>query len=91
MALSKKKTADDQCTGSECSAGGLDAANSGRRLGNVSTIAFGVGAVGLVVGTVLWFTAPRPAERVALSVQGWRADVEPMPSGGVALWAGRAW
>jgi hypothetical protein len=57
MTMTKKTDLQGQCPGGVCSQsqqGDLDAA---RRMGTLSTIAFGVGAAGLVLGTVLFFTA----------------------------------
>ena len=46
------------CTGAECDPQGYDAKERAREAGNVSTVAFVVGGVGVVAGAVLWFTAP---------------------------------
>jgi hypothetical protein len=57
LTLTKKSSLQEQCPGDVCAQsqqGELDAA---RRMGTLSTIAFGVGGVGLVLGTVLFFTA----------------------------------
>jgi hypothetical protein len=45
------------CTGNVCDKQGLALSNSARSAGNVSTVAFIVGAAGLAGGSVLWFTA----------------------------------
>jgi hypothetical protein len=37
----------------------MELLNDARAAGNVSTVAFIVGAAGVAAGTVLWFTAPR--------------------------------
>lgn len=58
MSMGKKKEVDRECEETVCSPEGKAAADSGRTLGNVSTVAFGVGAVGLVSGAVLWLAAP---------------------------------
>ena len=44
------------CEGNTCPASQRDAVDSAKRNGNISTIAFGVGGAGLVLGTVLYFT-----------------------------------
>jgi len=57
LALSDKRTLDSQCVNNSCptsSKGTLDSAN---RYATISTVLVGVGAAGLVVGTVLYFTA----------------------------------
>lgn len=59
MTLSKKKVADDHCVGALCDQQGLDATEDGKRLGNISTVGFGIGIAGLAAGLVLWVTAPK--------------------------------
>jgi hypothetical protein len=57
LTLTKKSSLQEQCPGDVCAQsqqGELDAA---KRMGTLSTIAFGVGGVGLVLGTVLFVTA----------------------------------
>ena len=59
IALSKNKQADAICNGSTCpTQEGADLGNDAKTAANVSTVAFGVGAAGLVVGTILFLTAP---------------------------------
>lgn len=58
MAMSKKETVDDNCSGSVCNSDGKSAADSGMRLGTVSTVGFGVGAASLVTAVVVWLSAP---------------------------------
>ncbi len=50
LVLSKSSTVDDECVDKRCSQAGLDAADSGRTLSTVSTIAAVAGAVSLGVG-----------------------------------------
>lgn len=57
LTLTQKSTLDEQCPGSVCSPTQQEDLDSARRMGTLSTIAFGVGGVGLVLGTVLFFTA----------------------------------
>jgi hypothetical protein len=90
MAMGKKHTADDNCTGSDCNSVGADAGNSGRTLAAVSTVGFGIGVLGLAAGTVLWFMGATDSERAA-RVDHWQAGVEPLVTGGMVLLAGRAW
>jgi hypothetical protein len=47
---------DLQCDGNSCPSSQRDAVDSAKRNGNISTIAFGVGGAGLVLGTVLYFS-----------------------------------
>jgi hypothetical protein len=92
MAMSKKNTADQNCTGSQCNSTGADAGKSGKTMATVSTLAFGVGIAGLAVGTILWFTAkPATTEAPVTGVRAWQASIEPLPAGGVMLSTGRAW
>lgn len=60
-AMSLRDDADRSCGGPAplpCPREGVDAADRARTFGDVSTVAFVVGAAGLVGGAVLWFTAP---------------------------------
>jgi hypothetical protein len=50
MALSKKSSVDEQCVDNRCPPSTHDDIDSGRTLGNVSTIAFVVAGVGAGVG-----------------------------------------
>jgi hypothetical protein len=47
---------------------GEDLINQARRAGNLSTVAFVVGAAGLVAGATLWFTAPRGAPQLGVAM-----------------------
>jgi hypothetical protein len=60
VTLSKKSTADANCNSSRqrCNPAGVDANESGRTFATLSTLGFGVGVVGLGVGTYLWLTSP---------------------------------
>lgn len=63
MSKSKHDEAEQHCSGSSCSdPQGVDLRAEARTRGNVSTVAFIVGAVGLAGGATLWLTAPRPTE-----------------------------
>lgn len=60
----KSKAAHDDsqapgvCNGSSCTGqAGVDMSDDAQRFGNVSTVAFIVGAAGLAAGAALWFTA----------------------------------
>jgi hypothetical protein len=56
LVLSKKHTMNDNCTGTDCNADGVSAANSAKTLATVSDVGFGVGIAGLAVGTILLLT-----------------------------------
>jgi hypothetical protein len=60
VTLSKKSTADANCSNSRemCNSVGVDANESGKTFAMLSTLGFGVGVVGLGVGTYLWLTSP---------------------------------
>lgn len=73
------------CDGNVCPASQRDAVDSAKRSGTISTIAFGVGGAGLVLGTVLYFSlgpsssethASAPAHRFAGLSNG-RAAIGP--------------
>lgn len=59
QALSKHDKAENlHCSGTTCPTGeGVNASNEARTAGNISTVAFIVGGVGLAGGAALWFTA----------------------------------
>ena len=62
LALSAKSTVDDNCDELACNQDGLDAAERGRTLGTVSTVAVIVGAAGVATGVTLWLLADDQAE-----------------------------
>jgi hypothetical protein len=90
MAMGKKTTAEQNCTGSDCNATGKAAGDSAKGLATVSTIAFGVGVAGLAVGTVLWLAAGSSREAAA-GERKWQVGAAPAASGGLLLSAGRTW
>lgn len=51
-----------------CPQEGIDEADKAQVLGNVSTVAFIVGAIGVTAGAVLWFTAPAKSKQDAAFV-----------------------
>ena len=57
LTLTKHQDLKGQCPGGVCPQSQQADLDSAKRLGNLSTIAFGVGGAGLVLGTVLFFTA----------------------------------
>jgi hypothetical protein len=64
MTIQKHKDLKDSCPDDVCSSDKQSELDDAKRLGNFSNIAFGVGAAGLIVGTVLYFTAgPSSSDR----------------------------
>ena len=57
MTLKQHETLQTSCPDDTCPRDQQEDLDDAKRLGNFSTIAFGVGAAGLVLGTVLYFTA----------------------------------
>lgn len=84
MTMQERKELKGTCPADMCPPAQQDALDSARRLGTLSTVAFGVGGAGLVLGTVLFFTAsPSTADRAAAPARRQaglsllRADVGP--------------
>lgn len=66
MALQKHGDLKDQCPNNVCLSDKQSDLDGAKGLGNASTIAFAIGGAGLVLGTVLFFTAsPSHADRAA--------------------------
>lgn len=57
LTLQKHQDLKDQCPGDVCPTDQRDNYDSAKKLGNMSTVAFGVGGVGVALGAVLFFTA----------------------------------
>ena len=85
MTLKDKHSLNAQCEANTCPTSQRDAVDSAKRNGNISTIAFGVGGAGLLLGTVLYFSigsgsaeahANAPARRFA-GLQNGRALIGP--------------
>jgi len=57
LTMSQKRDLEGQCPSGVCSSSQQEDLDSARRTGTLSTIAFGVGGAGLLLGTVLFFTA----------------------------------
>jgi hypothetical protein len=89
MSISKKKTVDDNCVGLACTQEGKDAADSGKTLATVSTIAFGVGIVGIAAGTVLLLTA-KPSQEPA-KARGWEPLIANHGASGAVLGLRGSW
>lgn len=61
QSISKHDESDRYCKGNSCSdPRGVEAMDSARSAGNVSTVSFIVGGLGLGAATLLWFTRPTP-------------------------------
>jgi len=72
MALSKKSSVDEECVDNRCPPSTHDDIDSGRTLGNVSTIAFIVGGVGAAVGVYgLLSGSSEPAEAETARAEPW--------------------
>jgi len=56
MAMKDKHDLNGQCPNNSCPASSQDAVDAAKRNGNISTIAFGVGGAGLLLGTILYFS-----------------------------------
>lgn len=66
MTMQQREDLKGTCPGDVCPPAQQDALDSAKRLGTFSTVAFGVGGAGLVLGTVLFFTAgPSSSDRAA--------------------------
>lgn len=57
LTMQQHKDLQGQCPGDVCSHDQQSDVDAAKRLGNFSTIAFGVGGAGIVLGSVLFFTA----------------------------------
>jgi len=57
LTMQRHKELQGNCPEDMCSPSRQGELDSAKRLGNMSTVAFGVGGAGLVLGTVLYFTA----------------------------------
>jgi len=56
LTMQRHRDLKDQCPNDTCTSAEQHELDSAKRLGNISTVAFGVGGAGLVLGTVLLFT-----------------------------------
>lgn len=65
QSVSKHSDAEKKCPGACTDQAGVDLWNDARSAGNLSTIAFAVGGVGLATGAILWFTA-KPSKSSAM-------------------------
>jgi hypothetical protein len=76
--MSSHDDAEKQCKGNTCTAEGVAARDDALAAGNVSTVAFIVGGVGLAAGTVLWFTLPSSSDRSAAERGRLRVGLSPL-------------
>jgi len=67
-ALSEKNDVDAECDGAKCTPRGAAAADDARSAATIATIGFGVGIVGLAVGTYLVLTSPGARSSGALGL-----------------------
>jgi hypothetical protein len=66
VAIKGKNDLESKCPGNQCAPTLQGQLDSARTAGTISTVAFGVGGAGIVLGTVLFLTAsPRPIEKSA--------------------------
>ena len=70
-AMSKQDEANAKCPGACSDQAGVDLWNDARTAGNISTVGFIVGGVGLATGAILWLTA-KPSRKTSV-----HADVGP--------------
>jgi hypothetical protein len=67
LTLSRKATVDDNCNADKkCNATGMDAAESGKTLGKVTTVGLIVGAIGVGVGGYLLLSGSAESPRTAV-------------------------
>jgi hypothetical protein len=83
MVLGKKSTVDSECTDHVCRPAGVNAANSGKTLGLVSDIGFGVGIAGLATSAILLLTQPKV--EASAQMPCWQPLLAGTPGG---AWAG---
>lgn len=81
-AFSLASDVEQVCPAGPCSSDVAATANDSATAGNVATVAFAVGAVGLTAAVVLWLTAPSSSSSQVGAGKVWRANVAP---GGVAF------
>lgn len=81
MAFHDKSKAEESCTGNVCTPAAQSSIDSSLTKGNVSTVAFVVGGVGLAAGAYLWF---KTSKKPAAATEADHAHVEPSvgPLGG---------
>jgi len=79
--MSKKKEASEHCDGADCrDQTGVTLKNDALAAGNISTIGFVVGGVGLATGVVLWFVLPSGSSQATEGRQAGQTRVALTPS-----------
>jgi len=63
VAIKGKNDLEGKCPSNQCASSYEGQLNSAKTAGTISTVAFGVGAAAVVLGTVLYFTATPSLER----------------------------
>jgi hypothetical protein len=85
-AMSGKSDLDKQCNANVCPPDAQEKLDTARRNGTIATIGFGVGAAGLALGTVLYFTAGGSSERQSAgATQPHRHTSRPKLAAGLGL------
>ncbi len=87
MVFGKKGTITGNChgaTGTDCNQTGLDAVNSAKGLGTVSTIAFIAGGAAVVTGVILFATEPKKPAKTGNAGRWVSAGIAPSPDGALA-------
>ena len=79
--MSSHDESEAHCSGNVCDAAGVAASDDARSAGNVSTVAFIVGGVGLAAGAVLWFTLPSGSDASSAALANGRLRVGLSPGG----------
>jgi len=69
MAMKDKHDLDPQCPGNSCAPGSNDALDKAKQKGTISTAAFAAGGVGLVLGTVFYFTLGKDSSEANASAK----------------------
>jgi hypothetical protein len=90
-ALAKRGIVNSNCVNRVCSATGVDAANSGKTLGGVSTGSFVVGAAGVVVAAILLLTDRPASEPPRQAASWWPSITARVDKSGTFIGAGRTW
>jgi hypothetical protein len=65
IAMKDKHDIVSRCGSDSCTADSSQSLDNAKRSGNISTVAFGVGGVGLVLGTVLFFSVGGSSQEAA--------------------------
>lgn len=77
-ALSDGKTLNKSCVNNLCPREDEDALKSAKLKGNISTLGFGIGAAGAVLGTILYFTVGKSSHRAGAESAAWNPHRGPL-------------